>query len=187
MPTQNHNPNPIDYNPAIPDADPHKDPRAQFDNPGQSQTFPDISDASQTFWGATRTFDLSDAQFRAIDLTVQGQRDTQIAQTLGLNPKTLWRWKTENDAYRRALTIAREQVHGSTTDRCQHIAHKATGVLAGFLEPANEPKNRMKAAQILLNAATRIRPVPEKRQRIPTQKEIDNYYFPPPDLGPKVG
>jgi hypothetical protein len=178
MSSQRHNNN---------EAFPPEDPQAEFDNPGHSQTFPDISNSSQTFWEATHTFDLSDAQFRAIDLTVQGLRDTQIAQALSLNPKTLWRWKTENDTYRRALIIAREQVHGSTTDRCQHIAQKATGVLAGFLEPANEPQNRMKAAQILLNVATRFKPIPEKRERIPTQKEIDNYYFPAPILEPKVG
>jgi hypothetical protein len=154
---------------------------------GDPQAQTEITGHPGTFWDTAGTFNLSDMQFRAIELTIQGQRDTQIAQTLGLNRKTIWRWKTEIEPYREALTLARLHLHSATTDRCQTIAQKATAVLASFLEPGVESHDRMKAAQILLNVATRFKPVPEKRDRPPTQKEIDNYYFPPPDLGPKVG
>jgi DNA-binding XRE family transcriptional regulator len=151
-----------------------EDPQAQSENSGHSGTFCDTAG----------TFGLTDVQFRAIELTIQGQRDIQIAQTLGLNRKTIWRWKTENENYRQALTLAREYLHSTTTDRCQTIAQKATIVLAGFLEPGIESKDRMKAAQILLNVATRFKPVPEKRQQQPM--DIDNYLAAPiPE--PKVG
>jgi hypothetical protein len=153
-----------------------RDPQADDANPG---TF-------ERIW-ETLPLNVTDIQFRAIDLIIQGLKDTQIAHALGINRKTLWQWKTHDDNYRKALTEARTNLHGSTSDRCQNIAQKATAVLAEFLDEDVEANNRLRAAQILLSAASRFKPVPEKRQPTPTQKEIDNYYFPPPELGPKVG
>src|ERR1700722_18021681 len=124
---------------------------------------------SDTFWENMLPLDLSDIQFRAIELTIQGLRDTQIAQTLGINRKTLWQWKTQHDDYCQALTIARTQLLATTGDRCQNIAQKATAVLASFLEEHNEPNNRIRSAQILLSAACRFKPAPEKRQPAPPE------------------
>jgi DNA-binding CsgD family transcriptional regulator len=166
------NSEPIEPDPVISD----EDPQANHENHG---TFEQIWDSLP--------LNVTDIQFRAIDLTIQGMRDTQIAQTLGLNRKTLWQWKTHDEDYRQALTLARINLQSTTSDRCQTIAQKATTVLANFLNEDVEDKNRLRAAQILLNIASRFKPVPEKRQPTPTQKEIANYYFPPPDLGPKVG
>ncbi len=154
----------------------NRDPQADDANSG---TF-------ERIW-ETLPLNVTDIQFRAIELLIQGFKDTQIAQALGISRKTLWNWKSKDDDYRQALTEARATLHGSTGDRCQTFAQKATAVLAEFLHEDVEANNRLRAAQILLTAASRFKPVPEKRQPTPTQKEIDNYYFPPPDLGPKVG
>jgi hypothetical protein len=135
----------------------------------------------------SRTANLSDIQLRAIDLLLQGYNDTQTAQLLSISPRTLWNWKNRDDDYREHLAEARHQLHATVTDRLESIVFKATATLLKFLDDPTDA-SRMKAAQILLSAASRYKPEPSpKRLPTPTQKEIANYYFPPPDLGPKVG
>jgi len=110
-------------------------------------------------------------------------RDTQIAQTLSVDRKTLWRWKTHDEDYRQALTSARIYLHGTTADRCQTIAQKAAGVLAKFLDDTDD-KIRLKAAHILMTAASRFKPV---TPTIRPQANASEDYYPPPILEPKVG
>jgi hypothetical protein len=45
---------------------------------------------SETQWDLDSFYGLTDIQVRAIELTVQGHPDTQIAQVLSINRKTLW-------------------------------------------------------------------------------------------------
>lgn len=45
-------------------------------------------------------YNLDEVQFRAIELTVQGLGDVQIAEMLSINRRTLWRWKTLDEDYR---------------------------------------------------------------------------------------
>ena len=102
-------------------------------------------------------YQLSNAQCRAIELALSGAKWSQIAKTLDLNRKTLWRWKTHDNAFRQALADARADRHDFAVERCQTLAARATSVLADFLQdPAD--KNRMRAAQILLQAAARFVP-----------------------------
>lgn len=154
-------------------------------------SFPDegpaaeIEDAgtSETIWDIELPLNLSDIQFRAIELTIQGMRDTQIAQTLSVDRKTLWRWKTHDEDYRQALTSARIYLHGTTADRCQTIAQKAAGVLAKFLDDTDD-KIRLKAAHILMTAASRFEPVTPRVHGPASVPEDD---WPPPILEPKMG
>ncbi len=138
----------------------------------------------ETIWDIERHLNLTDCQMRAIDLTIQGMRDTQIAQTLSVNRKTLWRWKTDNEDYRQALILARMHLHSTTADRCQTFAQKAVSVLAKFLEDS-EDKNRLRAAQILLNVASRFKPLSLKSN--PRSESPPRPLCPEPDLDPKVG
>jgi hypothetical protein len=133
-------------------------------------------------WDIEQSVNLTDLQLRAIEFTVQGHSDSQIAEMLSIDRKTLWRWKTLNDEYRYVLASARSQVHAAAGDRCQNLLFRATAVLARFLEdPAD--KNRMRAAQILLQTAGRIRPVPQKQ---PPQPAVSDGW-PEAILPPKVG
>jgi hypothetical protein len=159
-------------------------PESQF-APESGQNSHQTGDFERT-WEDAPTNNLSDIQIRAIELTVQGYTDTQTAQFLSINRRTLYEWKKHNEEYREVLAEAREQMHASVTDRYENIVFKATSTLVKFLDDPTDA-SRMKAAQILLNIASRYKPIPEKRRPELTQKEIDNYYFPPPDLGPKVG
>jgi hypothetical protein len=84
-----------------------------------------------------------------------------------------------NDDYRQTLILARGQLYASAADRCQNLLFGATAVLAKFLEGSSD-KNRIRSAQILLQAAGRFRPLPAPK----TDPTSD---WPEPVLGPKVG
>ncbi len=142
-------------------------------NPGNFRASSDIAPIAN----------LSNVQSRAIELALQGLRDSQIAKALALSPKTLWRWKTQDDDYRQALADARIQLHQAATDRCQTYALSAAAVLSKFLADEND-KNRFRAAHILLSAASRFKsPTPPKEK--PPEPEYEPW--PLPKLPPKVG
>jgi hypothetical protein len=132
-------------------------------------------------WDISESVNLTEVQLRAVELTVQGLSDIQIAEMLSVNRKTLWRWKTFNDEYRQTLASARSQLHASAADRSQNLLFRATAVLAKFLEDASD-KNRLRAAQILLQTAGRFRPL-ARQQAAPTPVSD----WPPPELEPKLG
>jgi DNA-binding CsgD family transcriptional regulator len=123
---------------------------------------------------------LSDIQLRAIELTVQGHTDSETARILSINRRTIWHWKTHNDDYRQALAEARIYVHDSATDRCRSIAFKATAVLTEILDHPTVT-NRMRAAQILLNLAARLKPT-TPAPRPPAASDYANW--PEPAMDP---
>ncbi len=137
-----------DHDP-IPSAprEPAPEETKNFAESGENGTFGDIDP----------NYQLSNTQCRAIELALSGARWSQIAKALDLNRKTLWRWKTQDDAFQKALADARADRHDFAVERCQTIATRAASVLADFLQdPAD--KNRMRAAQLLLQAAARFVP-----------------------------
>jgi hypothetical protein len=152
---------------------------------GQNGTFGDIDP----------NFNLSNTQCRAIVLALDGLRWSQIARTLGLSRKTLWRWKTQNSDFQLALADARADRHDFALERCQTLASRATFVLAKFLDDSVEDKTRLRAAQLLLQAAARFKP-PATRRPLPDYPTDPILTPPPPDdldsdpepeLEPKVG
>jgi hypothetical protein len=145
-----------------------------------------------TFGDIDPNYNLSNCQCRAIELALDGLRWSHIARTLNLSRQTLWRWKAQNPDFQRALASARADRHDFAVERCQTFATRAVSVLGKFLDdPAD--KNRMRAAQLLLQAAARLKP-PEPRHIspdypanpliTPSQDDIDE---PEPNLEPKVG
>ncbi|MGD0390458.1 MAG: hypothetical protein ABSC42_16055 [Tepidisphaeraceae bacterium] len=117
-------------------------------------------------WDIAQARYLSDTQLSAIDMTLDGFSDVYIAHALSIDRKTLWRWKTHNHNYRLALHNARVQVHANAADRCQNLFLRATSVLAKFLDGSSD-KDRLRAAQILLQTAARFLPPPEKPPAAP--------------------
>jgi hypothetical protein len=159
------------------------DPEENSPKPLQNVTFGDIDP----------NYNLSNCQCRAIELALDGLRWSHIARTLNLSRQTLWRWKSQNPDFQRALASARADRHDFAVERCQTLASRAASVLAKFLDdPAD--KNRMRAAQLLLQAAARLKP-PEPRYHINPHYPTDPLITPPPsdtddpepDLEPKVG
>jgi hypothetical protein len=100
---------------------------------------------------------LSDRQEWAIELTIQGYNDEFIAQKVGVNRKTLWRWKTLDDQYRHALNDARIHVHGGVGDRFRVLLNRAGNIFLKFMESEDEDK-RFRAAYALVTMSGNFRP-----------------------------
>jgi DNA-binding CsgD family transcriptional regulator len=128
---------------------------------------------------------LSERQLQAVELTMQGHTDVQIAQTLGINRRTLWRWKNLDDDYRRVLNNARIQMYASAADRYQTLLSRATGILSQCLQDSAD-ENRFRAATLVLSMAGCFRPLPPKF--FPTKdKTVEEYQpWPLPLLPGKV-
>jgi hypothetical protein len=126
-------------------------------------------------------YDLDEIQLRAVELTVEGFTDVQIATMLSINRRTLWRWKTHDEHYRRALADVRSQLHSAVSDQFRALLLRALTVLSEFLEDPSS-NNRFRAAHALLTMASCFKspppmlPAPVAPPRIPA-----------PDLPYKMG
>ncbi len=116
---------------------------------------------------------LSEKQLRAIELTTQGLTDARIAEVLSVDPKTLWRWKTLDEDYRRMLANARAQSHAVVVDLFQGLVLRAAGVLAEFLDDVHV-EIRFRAAAIIVNMAGCFKPPMQNPQPSPRPKEIES-------------
>jgi hypothetical protein len=92
-------------------------------------------------WDFSEISELTERRLRSIELTMQGHSDSQIAQRLQINRKTLWRWKTLDPDYRRILSNARIQLYSAATDRYQVLLARATSILAKFLEDPSDQRS----------------------------------------------
>jgi hypothetical protein len=113
--------------------------------------------SSEIFYDLEPDYDITDIQTRAIELTIQGHNDTQVAQLLRINRRTLWTWKTQNPTYQQALSSARTQAHAGIIDRYRNLLLRASEILAQILEDPSEEK-RQRTALALLNMVGSFRP-----------------------------
>jgi hypothetical protein len=155
---------------------PQSGPNSQSTN---SATPPGVGNSAESWESLSPPYELTGLQFRAIDYAIQGMRDTQIAELLSIDRKTLWNWKTHDPEYIRALQDARMQVFSSIADRYRTLLMKATLVMAKFLDDS-APNNRFRASYALLMMAACFKPPAP-----PVMPAVDDW--PMPVLPPKVG
>jgi hypothetical protein len=102
---------------------------------------------------------LSPAQKEAIEMSVQGFKDTHIARHLRLTPRTLYRWKTDDPENRDALDQARWEAHSSIADRYRSLLSRATGIFRSCLDAADKDV-QFRAAYALLTMSANFKPMP---------------------------
>jgi len=145
-------------------------------------------------WDFSEIDELTERQLRAIELTMQGHNDAQIAQRLQINRKTLWRWKTLDPDYRRVLANARVALFSTAIDRYQVLLGRASAILAKFLEDPDDHRC-FPAALAIFNMAGAFKPLapaylpPVERppQALPAPALPPPSAIPEPNLEPKVG
>jgi hypothetical protein len=146
---------------------------------------------SVAFGGTDEPFDpdnllgLTDMQYRAIQLTVLGNSDVKIAEMLGVNRCTLWRWKTLDDRYRKALDEARRQAHAIAADRVQVLLLKAVAVLDQHLDDPRM-ENQFRAAHVLLTMAGAFKPLPPPPNARHCEDDDQPLFPPEPKPTPKA-
>jgi DNA-binding CsgD family transcriptional regulator len=99
--------------------------------------------------------DLTSPQIHAIDLMLQGLSDAQVAQQLGLDRTTVFRWR-KNENVARQLDAHRNTLIQQSTARLQTLLDPALDILQKQLR-SDDPKIQVRAAAILVRMATPAR------------------------------
>jgi hypothetical protein len=115
----------------------------------RKNTPPEMGNSGE-FEGIQGNFDITDAQFSAIRMTLEGHKDRSISAALDVDRKTLWHWKTHDPEYRRALATMRAQIRDGFADNYQSHVKFAADVVKGLLSQCNDQKLLLRAADILL-------------------------------------
>jgi hypothetical protein len=150
------------------------------EEPDSGEKCPNSPPGDGAFGDYLDTWGVKDIHIRAIELTVRGWKDTEIAENLRIDRKTLWRWKNWNPDYRAALLDARMQNFAEMGDQYQSAVKRATAVLEQLLDdPASTVRYR--AAQTLVTMAGSFKP------QIPKGGTPATSGPPEPDLPEKVG
>ena len=77
---------------------------------------------------------LTDQQRQALRLHLQGMSDARIAETLGLQRSTVWRWRTQDVRYTVALDTERNELWSDIRERLRGLATEAVDVIEIALE-----------------------------------------------------
>ena len=93
---------------------------------------------------------LSDAQVRAVELMVEGRSNEEIANTLGVDRTTVWRWRTRADV--RAEVRRLQTIRGDWLwQRIERLSADAVSTLEDLLaDKSLDGSLRLRAAQAAL-------------------------------------
>jgi hypothetical protein len=92
---------------------------------------------------------LTAQQERALDLLCTGFAETAVAETLGVNRTTVWRWRNENSLFQAELNRRRHEAWMASIERLRGIVPTA---LEALEEELAGPR-RLRAAALVLELA----------------------------------
>jgi hypothetical protein len=95
---------------------------------------------------------LSPRQHEAINLSLQGLTDAQVAQQINVNRATLYRWRTSNPWFRAELHRRRRAIWASCTDRLRSMIAPALDIIQSQIT-SPDPRTALRAAAILIRHA----------------------------------
>lgn len=95
--------------------------------------------------------ELSEAQESAAAMLAVGKRQQDVAQALGIDRRTLFRWRRER-AFKRALNAGRRELWSSASDRIRAMLGQSVDVLEQQLGDRYIP-SRVRAATTILRLA----------------------------------
>jgi hypothetical protein len=77
---------------------------------------------------------LSPEQLNAIDLLIQGKPDQEVADPIGRDRATVWRWRTNVPFFMATLEARRQEVFGIAVQRLRNLLSKAIDNIAADIE-----------------------------------------------------
>jgi acyl-CoA reductase-like NAD-dependent aldehyde dehydrogenase len=141
------NPN-INKNPHPSAASVTNDPMTQSPTPEMPQNAP-ICPTNSTRSDSEPLADLTPLQIQALELILSAKNDTAICKQLQIDRKTLYRWKTENPAFRDALHRRRAQLLDEHADRIRVLLKRALDTIEDHIQDSYAPTSH-RAARTLL-------------------------------------
>jgi hypothetical protein len=91
---------------------------------------------------------LNARQLRAVDLVAGGGSDRDVAEVLGCDASTVWRWRTGNPAFGAALNARRHELWEHSLDRVRALVPRALDVVEQAIDAGDS-----RAAMALLKLA----------------------------------
>jgi hypothetical protein len=119
--------------------------------PGDYPTAADIPDYQPAQTPAPDEPPLSDKQRLAIHLLLQGLSDTAVAKRLGLNRRTIHRWKWEHPRFYNTLDEAQRQAWNDAYGLLRSSVLQSALKLNQLIKKG-KPEDAIKAAKVLLSA-----------------------------------
>jgi hypothetical protein len=86
----------------------------------------------------------------AIDLLLQGQSDAAVAEALGVDRKTVYRWRMRDPIFRAELELRREAIFAMHGDRMRNLLTNALDTLEKQVRDVDAPTSN-RAARVLLS------------------------------------
>jgi transposase-like protein len=83
---------------------------------------------------AEKPRELTSQQQKAIELLLSGERESKVAEELGIHRSTLWRWRQRDEDFRRTFDLARERAFRGATDRLRELVPRSLDILEEELE-----------------------------------------------------
>ena len=80
---------------------------------------------------------LSEKQYQAIDLILQGLTDEEVASRIGASRQTVNKWKNKNPVFIAELNRRRKEIHDASRDKLIRLASKAIDTLEKEVEAGN--------------------------------------------------
>ena len=77
---------------------------------------------------------LSDAQRQAIALLLEGKRDAEVGEAVGVTRETVNRWRNSDDGFMVELNKARQELWGSHRERLRSLVGRALDELGRELD-----------------------------------------------------
>jgi hypothetical protein len=89
---------------------------------------------------------LNERQLAAIEMLLQGKPFSEVAASVGIDPKTLYRWR-QDEVFSEALNARRREVWGGVIARLKDLVHPSLEVMAQHLaDPYDRARFRAASA-----------------------------------------
>jgi len=96
---------------------------------------------------------LTQAQEAAIGALAAGKSLAGAATVAGVTPRTVYRWRTQDDTFISALRSARDAAFASTLDELRRVSGVAVSTCEALMKARNRPEVRLRAAATIMPLA----------------------------------
>lgn len=93
--------------------------------------------------------EINDREERALALILQGKKDSDVADELGVSQMTIWRWKKYDIEFIKALDEKRSQLREQAEDDLLELTESAVQAIRDALKDS-DTKTRLQAARMVL-------------------------------------
>ena len=92
--------------------------------------------------------EMNEKEEMALALILQGRKDAEVAEALGVSRMTIWRWKKYDAGFIQALEEKRAHLRQQAEDNILELTESAVNAIRDALNE-NDPRIRLQAAKLV--------------------------------------